>query len=609
MCGIIGYLGKRQASLILIEGLKRMEYRGYDSAGIALVGRQDEESVLQVIKQPGRVLDLESKKSEFQESSQGIAHTRWATHGAPNKINSHPHTDCKQSIALVHNGIIENYLSLKEMLVQEGHVFKSETDTEVLVHLIEKFYQGDLEKAVTRALKIVEGTYGIAVMHKDEPCIVAARRGSPILIGLGKEEMFVVSDASAILEHTKTVIYLKDKEIAKITKDSYSIKNPNGEKVDPEIRQIQWNLSEIEKQGFEHFTLKEIFEQPESISNTLRGRIKESQIKISLNLKDQEIKKLKRIVIVGCGTSWHSALVGKNYLERFCRIPVEVDYASEFRYREPIISHKDLVIAISQSGETADTLAAIKHAKSQGAKTLGIINVVDSTIAREVDSGIYLHAGPEIGVASTKAFSSQLTALLLLALYFAQKKELKISPEFLDETLNLPELIKKTLQLNEKIIEIANKFHEAKNFLYLGRGINFPVAIEGALKLKEISYIHAEGYPAAEMKHGPIALIDENLPVVVLAPKNQDYPKIISNIQEVKARNGKIIVITNNLDEKEFAQIKSLAEEIIVVPFSSEELSPIINTIPLQLLAYHIANLKGLDIDKPRNLAKSVTVE
>ncbi len=609
MCGIIGYLGKRQASLILIEGLKRMEYRGYDSAGIALVGRQDEESVLQVIKQPGRVLDLESKKSEFQESSQGIAHTRWATHGAPNKINSHPHTDCKQSIALVHNGIIENYLSLKEMLVQEGHVFKSETDTEVLVHLIEKFYQGDLEKAVTRALKIVEGTYGIAVMHKDEPCIVAARRGSPILIGLGKEEMFVVSDASAILEHTKTVIYLKDKEIAKITKDSYSIKNPNGEKVDPEIRQIQWNLSEIEKQGFEHFTLKEIFEQPESISNTLRGRIKESQIKISLNLKDQEIKKLKRIVIVGCGTSWHSALVGKNYLERFCRIPVEVDYASEFRYREPIISHKDLVIAISQSGETADTLAAIKHAKSQGAKTLGIINVVDSTIAREVDSGIYLHAGPEIGVASTKAFSSQLTALLLLALYFAQKKELKISPEFLDETLNLPELIKKTLQLNEKIIEIANKFHEAKNFLYLGRGINFPVAIEGALKLKEISYIHAEGYPAAEMKHGPIALIDENLPVVVLAPKSQDYPKIVSNIQEVKARNGKIIVITNNLDEKELAQIKSLAEEIIVVPFSSEELSPIINTIPLQLLAYHIANLKKLDIDKPRNLAKSVTVE
>ncbi len=609
MCGIIGYIGQRQADSILIQGLKRMEYRGYDSAGIALAGKKGEENLLQVTKQPGRVSDLESKKTEFQESSQGIAHTRWATHGAPNKINSHPHTDCKQAIALVHNGIIENYLSLKEMLVQEGHVFKSETDTEVLVHLIEKFYQGDLEKAVARALKVVEGAYGIAVMHKDEPCIVAARRGSPILIGIGKNEMFVVSDASAILEHTKTVVYLKDKEIARITKDSYSIKNPNGENVDPEIKQIQWNLSEIEKQGFEHFTLKEIFEQPESIANTLRGRIKEAQIKISLNLKDQEIKKINRIVIVGCGTSWHSALVGKNYLERFCRIPVEVDYASEFRYREPVISHKDLVIAISQSGETADTLAAIKYAKSQGAKTIGIINVVDSTIAREVDSGIYLHAGPEIGVASTKAFSSQLIALLLLSLYFAQKKDLKISSEFLNEIMSLPELIKKTLNLNSQILEIAKKFRDAKNFLYLGRGFNFPVAIEGALKLKEISYIHSEGYPAAEMKHGPIALIDENLPIVFLAPKNQDYLKIISNMQEVKARNGKIIAITNNPDEKELQQIKDLAEEIIVVPFSSEELSPIINAIPLQLLAYHIANLKGLDIDKPRNLAKSVTVE
>lgn len=609
MCGIIGYIGQKQTDFILIQGLKRMEYRGYDSAGLALVGKKDKENILQVVKQPGRVSDLESQKSEFQKSYQGIAHTRWATHGAPNKINSHPHTDCKNSIALVHNGIIENYLSLKEMLVQEGHVFKSETDTEVLVHLIEKFYQGDLEKAVTRALKIVEGTYGIAVMHKDEPCIIAARRGSPILIGIGKDEMFVVSDASAILEHTKTVVYLKDKEIAKITKDSYSIKNPNGEKVDPEIKQIQWNLNEIEKQGFDHFTLKEIFEQPESVSNTLRGRIKENQIKLSLKLSDQEIKRVNRIIIVGCGTSWHSALVGKNYLERFCRIPVEVDYASEFRYREPVISPKDLVIAISQSGETADTLAAIKYAKSQKAKTLGIVNVVDSTIAREVDSGIYLHAGPEIGVASTKAFSSQLTALLLLALYFAQKKELKISKELLEETLNLPELIKKTLSLNSQILEIAKKFCDSKNFLYLGRGFNFPVAIEGALKLKEISYIHSEGYPAAEMKHGPIALIDENLPVVFLAPKNRDYLKIISNMQEVKARNGKIIVITNNTDEKELQQIKSLAEDVLVVPFSSEEISPIINTIPLQLLAYHIANLKKLDIDKPRNLAKSVTVE
>lgn len=609
MCGIIGYIGQRPADSILIQGLKRMEYRGYDSAGIALIGNQDEETVLQVVKHSGRVSDLESHNPEFQESFQGIAHTRWATHGAPNQINSHPHTDCKNNIALVHNGIIENYLSLKEMLLQEGHVFKSQTDTEVLTHLIEKFYKGDLEIAVIKALKLVEGTYGIAVMHKDEPCIVAARRGSPILIGIGKDEMFIVSDASAILEHTKTVVYLKDKEVAKITKEAYSIKKPNGEKVDPEIKQIQWNLNEIEKQGFSHFTLKEIFEQPESVANTLRGRINENQIRLSLKLSDQEIKKLNRIIIVGCGTSWHSALVGKSYIERFCRIPVEVDYASEFRYREPVISSKDLVILISQSGETADTLAAVKYAQSKGAKTLGIVNVVDSTIAREVDSGIYLHAGPEIGVASTKAFSSQLTALLLLALYFAQKKELKISKELLNEVLNLPELIKKTLDLNSQILKIAEKFHDAKNFLYLGRGFNFPVAIEGALKLKEISYIHSEGYPAAEMKHGPIALVDENLPVVFLAPKNQDYLKIISNIQEVKARNGKIIVITNNQDEKDLEQLKTLAEEIVVVPFSSEELSPIINTIPLQLLAYHIANLKKLDIDKPRNLAKSVTVE
>ncbi|HOW37216.1 MAG TPA: glutamine--fructose-6-phosphate transaminase (isomerizing), partial [Candidatus Pacearchaeota archaeon] len=549
MCGIIGYIGNKSAAPILIEGLKRMEYRGYDSAGIALVGKKsDEENSLQITKQAGRVSELESQKKELQESEQGIAHTRWATHGAPNKINAHPHTDCKGNIALVHNGIIENYLSLKEMLTQEGHIFKSQTDTEVLVHLIEKFYQGDLEKAVAKALKLVEGTYGIAVTHKNESCIIAARHGSPILLGIGKEEMFVVSDASAVLEHTKAVVYLKDKEVAKINKDSYSVKNLNGEKVDSEIKQIQWNLSQIEKGGFQHFTLKEIFEQPESVANTLRGRIKENQIKLSLNLDLNFINKINRIIIVGCGTSWHSALIGKNYLERFCRIPVEVDYASEFRYRNPIISKKDLVIAISQSGETADTLAAIKHAKLQGAKTLGIINVVDSTIAREVDSGIYLHAGPEIGVASTKAFSSQLTALLLLSLYFAEKKKLKIAEEFLNEISTLPELIKKTLQLDEKIIEIAKKFSNAKNFLYLGRGINFPVAIEGALKLKEISYIPAEGYPAAEMKHGPIALIDENLPVVFLAPKNQDYLKIISNMQEVKARNGKIIVITNNPD-------------------------------------------------------------
>ncbi|MBT3690740.1 glutamine--fructose-6-phosphate transaminase (isomerizing) [Candidatus Woesearchaeota archaeon] len=596
MCGIIGYIGEKEAIPILINGLKKLEYRGYDSAGLTIQNN----SQLSTIKKQGKIKELE-KNLKDSKSKIGIAHTRWATHGKPNEINAHPHINQNNSISIVHNGIIENHNALKELLEKEGVKFSSNTDSEILAHLISKFYKDDLEEATIKALELVEGTYGLAVINKDKEEIIVARKGSPLIIGLGEHENFVASDVPAILEHTKRVIYLDDNEIAKIKKDSYKVKHINGNYVDKEIHEIKWSLDKIEKKGFKHFMLKEIYEQPLSIKNALRGRLTDN-IKLNLNF---DINEIQRIILLACGTSWHSALIGKHLIEKLTNIPVEVDYASEFRYRNPVISEKDLTIVISQSGETADTLAALKKAKSKKSKTLGLINVVGSTIAREVDSGIYLHAGPEIGVASTKAFTSQVLSLALLSLQLAKGKNLPIRQDLMDEIKILPNKISEFLKEDTKIREIAKEFKDSKNFLYLGRGINFPVALEGALKLKEISYIHAEGYPAAEMKHGPIALIDENMPVVFIATKSDLSPKILSNMQEVKSRNGKIIAIKNDNDY----EIKKLADYTIKVPDTLEELSPIMNVLPLQLLAYHIADLKGIDVDKPRNLAKSVTVE
>ncbi len=599
MCGIIGYIGNKKTVPILIDGLKRLEYRGYDSAGLCIIDQQK----IATIKKKGKVALLACDPTiNDLTGSIGIAHTRWATHGEPNEINAHPHLDCKKEIAIVHNGIIENYRALKKLLKKEGHKIVSETDSEIIAHLVEKFYAGNLLAAVNKALKLVKGAYGIAVIHKNENKIVAAKLGSPLIIGVGKKEMFISSDVSAILKYTKKVIYLNDKEIAEITPKGYLIKNLDGKKIDKKVHKITWTIDQIEKGGFKHFMLKEIFEQPEAIANTLRGRIKNNKIKLTVHLNTNLIK---RIVLIGCGTSWHSALIGKYLWEKILNLPVEVDYASEFRYRNPLISGTDLVVAISQSGETADTLAALYEAKTKGAKTIGIVNTVGSTIAREVDSGIYLHAGPEIGVASTKAFTCQIIALLLLALYIKQKRDKPINKKLLAELNNLPLKIKRVLNQAMAIKNIARKYKNSKNFLYLGRGINFPVALEGALKLKEISYIHAEGYPAAEIKHGPIALIDENMPVVFISPKDQAYEKILSNMEEIKARKGKILAIVTEADTK----IKKLTDTIIKVPKTYDDLSPILNVIPLQLLAYYIADLKGLDVDKPRNLAKSVTVE
>ncbi|MFH1226052.1 MAG: glutamine--fructose-6-phosphate transaminase (isomerizing) [bacterium] len=606
MCGIIGYIGYKKITPLLIDGLQKMEYRGYDSVGLCLLSEEG----LAIFKKRGKVSDFAKELKGVEpagppvgEASEiGIAHTRWATHGEPNETNAHPHLDCQKAIAIVHNGIIENHHALRDLLEQEGHEIISETDSEIIAHLIEKFYQGNLEEAVIKALKLVEGAFGLAIIHKDQNKIIAARRGSPLIIGLGDGEMFVASDAAAILNHTKKVIYLEDNQIAVIEKNNYQIKNLNGDCVDGKICEIQWTIDQIEKGDYQHFMLKEIMEQPEAISNALAGRIKDGLIKLTL---EPDINLIKRIIIVACGTSWHAGLIGKYLIEKMARLPVEVDYASEFRYRDPIINETDLVVAISQSGETADTLAAIKEAKSKGAKTIGIVNVVGSSIAREVGSGIYLHAGPEIGVASTKAFTCQVIALLLLTLYIEQVKGKKLDQQFLKDLNNLPEQIKKVLPESNKIRELAEKFKDSRNFLYLGRGLNFPVALEGALKLKEISYIHAEGYPAAEMKHGPIALIDANMPVVCVAPQDENYEKMLSNMAEIKARKGELIAITDGDDSRR----EKITDNIIKVPRIRSELSPIINVIPLQLLAYHIADLKGLDVDKPRNLAKSVTVE
>ncbi|MCX8122753.1 MAG: glutamine--fructose-6-phosphate transaminase (isomerizing) [Spirochaetes bacterium] len=609
MCGIVGYIGNKNVAEVLINGLRRLEYRGYDSVGIAALNH-----TLIVQKQKGKVSELNTilNYDDFKGFHVGIGHTRWATHGEPNDINAHPHTDCNGQIALVHNGIIENYAAIKKVLLKHNHIIKSETDTEVIVHLIEYYHQTmPLVDAVQRTLTKVEGTYGIVVISKKEPDkLIAARNGSPLIIGVGDNEMIVASDASAIVEHTRNVIYVSDGEIIEITKNSVKTYNLQKQNIEKHTDKIDWDIADIEKQGFPHFMLKEIFEQPETIQNAFRGRILLDEGKTRLDglrLTEDELNEIRRIIFIACGTSWHAGLIGEYLIEEYARIPVEVEYASEFRYRSPILDKGDLVIVISQSGETADTLAALREAKARGVKVLGITNVVGSTIARESDGGVYIHAGPEIGVASTKAFTSQITVLILLTFYLARRKYMTADAgrEFLQELINAPALVKQILNKNDEIKAIAQLYKHHRNFLYLGRGIQFPVALEGALKLKEISYIHAEGYPAAEMKHGPIALIDENMPVVFIAVKDEVYQKVISNMQEVKARKGKIIAIATEGDE----EIKKYADHVLYVPVTRKIISPLLTVVPLQLLAYHIAVLRGCDVDQPRNLAKSVTVE
>jgi glucosamine--fructose-6-phosphate aminotransferase (isomerizing) len=608
MCGIVGYIGDREATPLLIEGLKRLEYRGYDSAGVAVMNGQGVETR----KAAGKISRLEATlAAQPIAGDTGIAHTRWATHGAPNQCNAHPHSDCKGHIAVVHNGIIENSTTLRSHLIELGHKFISETDTEVIAHLIEEAFDGNLEDAVIEALWQIEGTYGIAVVSSDDKNkVVAARKGSPLLIGLGDHEYFVASDASAILAHTREVVYLDDGELAVLTRDGYRVIDLRAIKQDKKVSKIDWDLSQIERGGFDHFMLKEIFEQPETIENCMRGRLlpEEGTSKLGgLNMSDEELLKIDNIVITACGTSWHSALIAEHMLEELTRVPVEVEYASEFRYRNPIVNDRTLCIVISQSGETADTLAAMREAKKRGAKTYGVVNVVGSTIARETDGGIYVHAGPEIGVASTKAFTSQVVALALFTLKLARLKDLSLvrGKEIIEALHALPAQVKQILDRHEEIENLAEEFKRAQNFLYLGRGYNFPTALEGALKLKEISYIHAEGYPAAEMKHGPIALIDEMMPAVFIAPHDSVFDKIVSNVQEVKARKGRVIAITSR-DEPSLA---GLLDYEFRVPETIDMLAPILACVPLQLLAYYIAVKRGSNVDQPRNLAKSVTVE
>ncbi len=611
MCGIVGYVGDREAAGILIKGLQRLEYRGYDSAGIALLNGN-----LEVYKKKGKVQELVDYISDKEvKSTIGIGHTRWATHGEPNDVNAHPHYSSDRKLAIIHNGIIENYGSLRKDLENKGYEFHSDTDTEVLINFIEDIQKKNncsLEESVRLALNQVIGAYAIVILSKDNPGqLIAARKGSPLVIGVGDNEHFLASDATPIIEYTNEVVYLDDYEIAVITKDSLTIKNTENVERTPEVQALEMELDAIEKSGYDYFMLKEIMEQPISVSNCMRGRLNSASGMLRLGGIKEYINRLvaaDRIVIVACGTSWHAGLVAEYLFEEFARIPVEVEYASEFRYRNPIIKENDVVIAISQSGETADTLAAIELAKSKGAIIFGVCNAVGSSIARESHEGAYLHAGPEIGVASTKAFTGQLTVLTMMMLRIAYKKgtvtESKYR-ELLVELENIPSKIEKVLQTNDQIVKIAEEFKNARNFLYLGRGYNFPVALEGALKLKEISYIHAEGYPAAEMKHGPIALIDEEMPVVVIATKDSSYEKIVSNIQEVKARKGRVIAIVTEGDKI----IPSMADYVIPVPHTHEALTPLVSVIPLQLLSYHIAVLRGCNVDQPRNLAKSVTVE
>ncbi|MFT4523706.1 MAG: glucosamine--fructose-6-phosphate aminotransferase (isomerizing) [Bacteroidia bacterium] len=614
MCGIVAYTGPNQAYDFLIKGLQRLEYRGYDSAGIAILN-----SDLKVLKQKGKVSDLEelAQKSDV-EGTVGIGHTRWATHGEPNQINAHPHLSQSGDIAVIHNGIIENYSTIKEALTLRGHTFKSETDTEVLIHLIEDILlheKVELFEAVRLALNQVIGAYAIVILSKNHPgTLIGARKGSPMVVGIGsnKGEYYMASDATPIVEYTRDVIYLEDNEIAHIENGKLSVKTIQNVIKTPYIHKLEMTLDAIEKGGYDHFMLKEIYEQPKSIYDSMRGRFNPIDLTFamrSLSEYDSKIKNLRRVIIIGCGTSWHAGLVGEYLIEEFARLPVEVEYASEFRYRDPVINEDDLVIAISQSGETADTLAALEMAKEKGATIYGICNVVGSSIPRITDAGAYTHAGPEIGVASTKAFTAQVTVLTLIALGIAEIRG-KISSarlrQMFAELEQIPSKVQHVLDhCGEKVLEISEKFKDSNNFLYLGRGYNFPVALEGALKLKEISYIHAEGYPAAEMKHGPIALIDANMPVVVIAPKRGYYEKVLSNIQEVKARKGIIIAIVTEGDTK----VKDLADHYIEIPDTEDCLVPILATIPLQLLSYHIAVMRGCNVDQPRNLAKSVTVE
>lgn len=614
MCGIVGYIGKRDAYPVLIKGLKRLEYRGYDSAGVALI---DKKRRLNVYKTKGKVSDLEAFVSQKDVSGTiGIAHTRWATHGEPCQANAHPHFSSSENLALIHNGIIENYATLKEKLQKKGFIFKSSTDTEVLVQLIEFFQLSnhlDLLTAVQLALHEVIGAYAIAVLDKNNPDeIITARKSSPLVVGMGKDEFFLASDATPIVEYTDKVVYLQDGEIAVIRRDkALEVVNLDNVLQNPEVRTVEMNLGQLEKGGYPHFMLKEIFEQPDCINDCMRGRINADGDKVVLSAvidHKERLLKARRFVIVACGTSWHAGLIGKQLIESFCRIPVEVEYASEFRYRDPVIHEDDVVIAISQSGETADTLAAIELAKEKGAFIYGICNAVGSSIPRITDTGSYIHVGPEIGVASTKAFTGQVTVLTMLALTLAKEKGSMTDEKYLEvirELTVIPAKIKKILISNPKIAELSRIFTYAHNFLYLGRGYSFPVALEGALKLKEISYIHAEGYPAAEMKHGPIALIDAEMPVVVVATHNAMYEKIMSNIQEIKARKGKVIALVTEGD----TVISKLADDCIELPETLECLEPLIATIPLQLLAYHVAICKGKNVDQPRNLAKSVTVE
>ena len=614
MCGIIGYIGRREAAPLLLNGLKRLEYRGYDSAGMAVMN-----GAMTMLKKKGSVSNLEEllnvSGTVMLGATVGIAHTRWATHGDPSDRNAHPHMNVTDDIALIHNGIIENYSALKQELMAEGYVFESDTDSEVLVHLIDRIWKNDpalgLEGAVRQALRHVDGAYGICVVSSREPDkIVVARKGSPLVIGLGDGEFFIASDAAPIVEHTNKVVYLSDGEMAVVTRESYTVKTIENVEQQKRVTELDFSLEKIEKGGYEHFMLKEIFEQPEVMRDVMRGRVRVEEGLVHLGgIHDylDRLKQAKRIVICACGTSWHAGLIGEYLIEEFARIPVEVDYASEFRYRNPIVSSDDVVIVISQSGETADTLAALRLAKEKGAMVMGICNVVGSTIARETLCGMYTHAGPEVGVASTKAFTAQVIVLFMLAI--AMSKGRTISHEEirlnLRELAEVPDKVARILEQNDAIKEMAVKLKDTHNALYLGRGYNFPVALEGALKLKEISYIHAEGYPAAEMKHGPIALIDEDMPVIVIATRDNTYAKILSNIEEVRSRKGRVIAIASEGDR----EIERLTKDVIYIPQASAAVLPLLTVIPLQLLSYHVATLRGCNVDRPRNLAKSVTVE
>ncbi len=618
MCGIVGYIGSRDATAFLLEGLKRLEYRGYDSAGIAVSNGHG----LEIRKVAGRIGRLNRLvEAEPLSGTVGIAHTRWATHGAPNEINAHPHTDCDGHLALIHNGIIENADVLRAKLEELGHVFRSETDTEVMAHLIEEAFEGNLEQAVAAALTQVDGTYGLAVLSAlDADKLVVARKGSPLVIGIaedGDRQTLVASDVAAILGHTRKVVYLEDGELAVLRRDGYATLDMNSwdpasppRPIEKEVSHISWDLGRIEKGGYDHFMLKEIHEQSSTVEDSMRGRILEEEGTARLGGLRQiadALDRTDRIVLSACGTSWHAALVAEYMLEEYARIPVEVEYASEFRYRNPVIDEDTLFVAISQSGETADTLAAVREASRRGATTMGIVNVVGSTIARETDGGVYTHSGPEIGVASTKAFTGQLTVLALFTLMLARQRGMSIlqGREMVAALRALPAQLRSVLEQEEAIRKVAEAYADTRNALYLGRGPNFPVALEGALKLKEISYIHAEGYPAAEMKHGPIALIDQNMPVIVIAPTDSVYAKVLSNVEEVRTRGGRLIAVTSEDNH----ELEDRVDHLITVPRTVEMLQPILTVVPLQLLAYHIAVRRGCDVDQPRNLAKSVTVE